>query len=142
MDIVDGTCRLEEVSKIVVLPARRRACREAPYPRRRTPRGSEAVQFTITPGWLRTAPAHSSAATNPSAARTARGVHAPKPGGARVGLGLGRGPQDPVLGRAVGAGGGLLCAIWTESLREGMQKQGAYWEERSRLDEGSGVTPG
>ncbi len=41
------------------------------------------------------------------------------------------------------------CAIWTESLREGMrdtrtrmQKQGAYWEERSGSDGGSGVTPG
>ena len=41
------------------------------------------------------------------------------------------------------------CAIWTESLREGMrdtrarmQKRGAYWEERSGSDEGSGVTPG
>ncbi len=41
------------------------------------------------------------------------------------------------------------CAIWTDSLREGMrdtrarmQKQGAYWEERSGLDEASGVTPG
>ncbi len=41
------------------------------------------------------------------------------------------------------------CAIWTESLREGMrdslarmQTQGTDWEERSGLDEGSGATPG